>query len=339
MRKTGIVKGLLALAVFAVLAAGGSFPLFWKLGGEVSWGAESKRINRVSLKFETDIRPEMNFGDEVIEITSNSQRYYVDDYRIMNQGFIWENRMEPRIQVTVLPAEGWYFGSIGRDEITLKGGGALYCKSQRGVGDGLVIELTLEPLNRYMEPLQGVTLDSEGVASWEPVENAGSYELRMYRDGRVFGDTVTVRGERYNCWQRLMYGGSYQAEVRPVNQADPEIKGEWVRSGQLLVDGQMAAAFQGRPVTNEDGTISQAQWKPEADGRWRYQQADGTYLADCWEEIQGKWYFFDPEGYMKTGWFIWEGQWYYCTENGYMLKDCITEDGYWLGPDGALIYQ
>ena len=78
-----------------------------------------------------------------------------------------------------------------------------------------------------------------------------------------------------------------------------------------------------------------AVWRQAADGRWWYDWGDGTWPADCWEEIQGKWYFFDPEGYMKTGWFLWEDQWYYCTEKGYMLSDCITEDGYWLGADGA----
>ena len=42
---------------------------------------------------------------------------------------------------------------------------------------------------------------------------------------------------------------------------------------------------------------------------------------------------------MKTGWFLWEDRWYYCTEKGYMLSNCITEDGYWLGADGAMILQ
>ena len=78
-----------------------------------------------------------------------------------------------------------------------------------GMGDSMEIELTLTPLNRYMEPLSGLTLDGEGVASWNPVENAGAYELRVYRDGKVFGDTVKVTGTRFNCWQRLAYSGSY----------------------------------------------------------------------------------------------------------------------------------
>ena len=105
----------------AALAA--VFLMLPKDTGIRAWAGEARRISRVSLKFETEIWPEMNFGDETIEISAASERYYVEDYQIMNSGFIWENRMTPRIQVTVMPAEGWYFGSIGRDEITLKGGG------------------------------------------------------------------------------------------------------------------------------------------------------------------------------------------------------------------------
>lgn len=150
---------------------------------------------------------------------------------------------------------------------------------------------------------------------------------------------MTVRSERYSCWEKLITPGTYAVEVRPVNRTDQEVKGEWVRSEDLLVDSAMAAAFQGRPVTGENGQVISPVWRQASDGRWWYDWGDGTWPADCWEEIQGKWYFFDPEGYMKTGWFLWEDQWYYCTEKGYMLSDCITEDGYWLGADGALIRQ
>lgn len=339
MRMSGRMHRWRLRKVFGAVALAAVFFMLQGYAGRTVQAADVRRISRISLKFETDIQPGMNFGDETIEISASSERYYVDDYQIMNSGFIWENRMTPRIQVTVMPADGWYFGSIGRDEITLKGGWAVYAKSRWGAGDALLIELTLEPLNRYMEPLSGLRLESDGAAYWDPVSNAGSYELRVYRDGRVFGNAVTVRSERYSCWEKLITPGNYAVEVRPVNQADPEIKGDWVRSGELKVDPAMAAGFQGRPVTEVDGQVIQAVWRQEADGRWWYDRGDGTYPADCWEEIQGKWYCFDPEGYMKTGWFLWEDRWYYCTEKGYMLSNCITEDGYWLGADGAMILQ
>ncbi len=102
---------------------------------------------------------------------------------------------------------------------------------------------------------------------------------------------MTVRSERYSCWEKLITPGTYAVEVRPVNRTDQEVKGEWVRSGDLLVDSAMAAVFQGRPVTGENGQVISPVW-PAADGRWWYDWGDGTWPADCWEEIQGKWYFF-----------------------------------------------
>lgn len=58
-----------------------------------------------------------------------------------------------------------------------------------------------------------------------------------------------------------------------------------------------------------------------------------------WEKIADKWYYFDAEGYMMTGWIHWEDKDYYCSENGSMLTDCITPDAYWVGADGARINQ
>lgn len=68
-------------------------------------------------------------------------------------------------------------------------------------------------------------------------------------------------------------------------------------------------------------------------------RADGTYPANKWEELGGKWYFFDENGYMKTGWIDWEGKSYYCSENGDMLTNCMTPDNYLVGEDGAWIAQ
>lgn len=56
-------------------------------------------------------------------------------------------------------------------------------------------------------------------------------------------------------------------------------------------------------------------------------------------EIGNKWYFFDAEGYMKTGWIHWNEKDYYCSENGDMLTSCMTPDNYLVGEDGARIAQ
>ena len=60
-----------------------------------------------------------------------------------------------------------------------------------------------------------------------------------------------------------------------------------------------------------------AEWKQEADGRWWYQNVDGTWLANQWQEIGGKQYYFGADGYM--------------------LENTTTPDGYFVGADGAWI--
>lgn len=55
-----------------------------------------------------------------------------------------------------------------------------------------------------------------------------------------------------------------------------------------------------------------------AEGKgWWYMNTDYSYPANCWKEIDGKYYYFDA--------------------NGYMLENTTTPDGYKVGSDGAWI--
>lgn len=62
-----------------------------------------------------------------------------------------------------------------------------------------------------------------------------------------------------------------------------------------------------------------AGWVQEEKGRW-YAMEDGTYPAEQWIEIDGKWYHFDADGYMQFGW--------YQDNDGNL---------FWLGQDGAMV--
>ena len=76
-----------------------------------------------------------------------------------------------------------------------------------------------------------------------------------------------------------------------------------------------------------------AGWKKDSAG-WRYETAAGSSLRGVWEKIDGFWYCFDENGYMKTGWEWWEGGWYYLTPDyvnrypaGAMLTDAEIVSG------------
>lgn len=85
-------------------------------------------------------------------------------------------------------------------------------------------------------------------------------------------------------------------------------------------------------------------------GAWKYRSVTGEYAADQWLFENGKWYRFDKDGNMITGWYqnpvtkdwyyLWAngsmatgwvpvgGRWYYLSASGEMAHDGTTPDGY-----------
>lgn len=81
-------------------------------------------------------------------------------------------------------------------------------------------------------------------------------------------------------------------------------------------------------VFNEGCLLSTGEWlKGTAEGkedRWWYKHSDGSYTTKDFEYIDGKWYYFDYEGYMITGWLhlTSNNQDYYFYSDGSMAHDC-----------------
>ena len=81
-------------------------------------------------------------------------------------------------------------------------------------------------------------------------------------------------------------------------------------------------------------------WIKASDGRWWYKHADGTYTKNNWEQIDGKWYYFDANGWMLTGWQKINGYWYYFRpgDSGWMVTGWykVGVNWYYLGTDGKM---
>ena len=72
---------------------------------------------------------------------------------------------------------------------------------------------------------------------------------------------------------------------------------------------------------NADGSwnpnYSNGRWKSNSTGWW-YGDTSGWYASNCWQKIDGMWYYFGGDGYI--------------------LYDTTTPDGYYVGADGACVY-
>lgn len=95
------------------------------------------------------------------------------------------------------------------------------------------------------------------------------------------------------------------------------------RAGIILLTGGMMLmssfpAMAGKWIQDEKG--------------WWYGSTGpaGNYAVSAWERIDNEWYYFDENGYMKTGWVETDGKRYYLDlESGAMLHDTeATIDGF-----------
>lgn len=81
-----------------------------------------------------------------------------------------------------------------------------------------------------------------------------------------------------------------------------------------------------------------AGWHQEADGRYWYENEDGSY-AKGMRQIEGKTYIFDDNGYMKTGWDYYNWNYYYLDQSGAMCVGWISVGGNWYYMDKEGVMQ
>ena len=95
---------------------------------------------------------------------------------------------------------------------------------------------------------------------------------------------------------------------------------------------------------------NKAKWKENKKGRW-YEDSSGWYPKNCWQKIDGEWYYFDSDGYVETdsfrkGWYLtkdgtydgkaaakWKqnakGWWYELPDGSYLKNTWKKIDGKW----------
>ena len=95
--------------------------------------------------------------------------------------------------------------------------------------------------------------------------------------------------------------------IRAAGDDDKKVYTELDENVMNIQDSKDACiGVEGETEPNEMIEYSRATTKPgkwikASDGRWWYKHNDGTYTKNGWEYIDGKWYYFDSNGWMKTG--------------------------------------
>lgn len=332
-RKLKTLAGLISVGCMMLAAAGTAL-------------AAAKPINSVSVKVTSKLEPGEglpeigvgnNAGESKVNVSASGGKYHIADAEWVDSNKEIKTGDEPRMKVTLEPedvSEYYFLASYKKSSISVSGGTFV---SARRDGDNLVITLRINPVKgEYEAPPDAYWYEKNlGEARWEkPVNTSGVYEVQLYRGKKAVYKVPKLTTLRYNFYPYMTEAGEYTFRVRTIPGDDAGAKygkkSEWVESGELEITDRYVS--DGKGQQKQDNTVVQgaeeAGWKKEGE-QWRYIYPDGSLCKGGWEYIEGRWYYFDPDGIMQTGWQDINSQRYYFHSGGQMAVGWTKIDGKW----------
>ena len=186
----------------------------------------------------------------------------------------------------------------------------------------------------FNQPTDAYWGNDRGVAIWTPddLADSGYYDVTLYRNNASIAHIDKYNGTSYNFYPYMTQAADYQFKVRAVpgtdNQSTYGKRSDYVESGYLTIDENTKYTGQNGYINNNGYNTdnSNAGWK-QLNGKWYYYLPNGTMLTNNWTAWNGGWYYFGNDGVMRTGFVTVNGKQYYLGNDGKMQVGWLSLDG------------
>ena len=298
---------------------------------------------------------------QYIDAYTNDEYCYVSSCEYLNNSGYWNAGDVPSVLIEVGNTLGEDF-HLTKSSVKVSGMSGAKVANVKNSGDESIIHVELKKISSSSSGSSSKKSDydldideawwSNHTAKWERADDASKYEVQLRRDGNTV-ETVTTTSSSYNFGSKISRSGYYTFRVRAIHGSN---KGSWEESGRSYFEHGSSSSSSSSTIVPAGGSGSgpagggpaggggnsspaavSAGWQKDHIGWW-WRNPDGSWPANDWMFINNKWYFFGPDGYMRTGWIEWKGQYYYCDmTNGDMLVNTVTPDGFRVDGNGAWI--
>lgn len=326
--------------------------------------AGSNRITSVGISVEED-KPSPGVVYPV-EVKCNSTEYEIESISATKDYSDWKPGRKVTYDITVVPTDGNFF-SKSETKVQCSGNASIP-KATSISRNEIRLKLNYVPKVQLEAP-ENIYFEDEYEATWDEVEYATGYELKLYKDGEYY-KTIETSNEKIDLSDYVTDSDDITFDIRAAGIEDGESKyllpSEWVNCDESVsaadntVYGSFAGNYENYYFKDDNGNPASG-WQ-HINGHWYYfDPADGNRAARSgWRQVNQKWYFFSDTCTMMTGWVHVNGQWYYLNQDGSMKTgwhasgpsgkwyyldpvsgamwaNAVTPDGYAVDAEGAWI--
>lgn len=293
-----------------------------------------------------DSLPDIVIGDKDSSsgayVYTNSEHYFVEKAE-------WVTSQNKTMQVGDIPRMKIWLDVTDYDNRRFKGG---YQSSNVKITGGtfrsatvsnkkLIVTLDLNPIKGQFETPEEAYWSGSGYgnARWKMENSSSSYrfEAALYR-GSSQVHKVETSSTHYDFYPYMTKKGTYYFKVRVIPADSDESKygkkSDWISSDEMYLPEENVSDGSGQGSgTTPSGGNTVVGWI-QSGNRWYFRYPDGSYPKDEWLAWNGKWYLFDANGWMLTGWQNRNGSYYYLDESGAMLTGWVQAGNrvYYLNP-------
>ena len=230
-----------------------------------------KAIKTVGIKVTGTVNAGSPIGDEKLEIKPQGSRYTVNHYEVLNEGPSWKETDVPDIKIHLQAEDGYYFRVNAASQVHIDG--AEYVTATREDNAyALIVEVKLPSLALQASSINEANLTNT-TASWTESLGAGSYETKWKRDGKTIGVVRTVQGTSHDVSAFFTKAGVYSFQVRGVSAQNPDFRGPWTESNDIVVTEEMASAQRAKNAAAE----SAGTWEANGD---KWTQSANAYVCN-----------------------------------------------------------
>lgn len=206
--------------------------------------------------------------------------------------------------------------------------------------------------------------------AWEEYYTTG-IEVKKKPDKTVYktGEDFDPEGMKVVAYERRASSSNAERRERVLSEDEydldiPSFEAQGSKTIKVLYDGvdkngeektfrdSFTVKVLGRSVNNDDNNDNDddnvtytpndnvtGTWLGGQNEPWKFKKNNGTYATNEWAKINGKWYHFDQESNMQTGWLIDQNKWYLLNPDGSMCADSwalVNEKWYYFNSDGSM---